>query len=392
MAGARPIQAAVPAVPARPADRRGVAAAVVLFLALAGFIWMAQSTFNAYRLQLVVLVLTYVIVAVALVVTSGFTGVFSLGQIGFLAIGAYVAALMTIPPVWKDDITLPGLPGWLATLDLSGLPPWLALTVAALAGGVVSAIVAAIVGAPLMRLSGHYVAVATMGFLIIVYTVLVNWDQVTAGSRGLSQIPNYTTAWSAYIWTAITIYASWRLRNSSYGRAMIAARENLLAARGVGVDILRTRLLGFVFGAFFTGVAGALLAHQIGTIAPSQFYFKTTFLVITMVVLGGMGSITGAVIGATIMTVLPEYMRDIDSGLNIGPLHTPALFGLSQIIIAIGFVLVMIFRPQGFFGNSEFGLSMLSRRRPQDEAAGEDVALTPELAPAVDEAPLDTRA
>jgi branched-chain amino acid transport system permease protein len=392
MAGARPIQAAVPTVPARAADRRGVAAAVVLFLALGGFIWLAQSTFNAYRLQLVVLVLIYSIVAVALVVTSGFTGVFSLGQIGFLAIGAYVAALMTIPPTWKDDITLPGLPPWLAAMDLSGLPPWLALSLAALAGGVVSAIVAAIVGAPLMRLSGHYVAVATMGFLIIVYTVIVNWDQVTAGSRGLSQIPNITSAWSAYIWAAITVYASWRLRNSPYGRAMIAARENLLAARGVGVDVLRSRLLGFVFGAFFTGVAGALLAHQIGTIAPSQFYFKTTFLVITMVVLGGMGSITGAVIGATIMTVLPEYMRGIDAGLNIGPLHTPTLFGLSQIIIAIGFVLVMIFRPQGFFGNTEFGLAMLSRRRPQDEPAGEDVALTPELAPAVDEAPLDTRA
>jgi branched-chain amino acid transport system permease protein len=392
MARARPIPAAAPAVPARATDRRGVVAAVVLFLALGGFIWLAQSTFNAYRLQLVVLVLIYIIVAVALVVTSGFTGVFSLGQIGFFAIGAYVASLMTIPPMWKDDITLPGLPHWLAALDLSGLPPWLALTLAALAGGVVAAVVAAVVGAPLMRLSGHYVAVATMGFLIIVYTVLVNWDTVTGGSRGLSQIPNDTSAWSAYIWTAIAIYASWRLRNSPYGRAMIAARENLLAARGVGVDILRTRLLGFVFGAFFTGVAGALLAHQIGTIAPSQFYFKTTFLVITMVVLGGMGSISGAVIGATIMTVLPEYMRDIDDGFSLGPLQSPPLFGLSQIIIAIGFVLVMIFRPQGFFGNVEFGLSMLSRRRPQDEAAGEDIALTPELAPAVDEAPLDTRA
>ncbi|HYO29340.1 MAG TPA: branched-chain amino acid ABC transporter permease [Thermomicrobiales bacterium] len=376
-----PATPARPLVPARPRDRRGPWAALLTLLALGGFVWLAETSFNAYRLQLVVLVLIYAIVAVALAVTSGFTGVFSLGQIGFLAIGAYVAALMTIPPIWKDDISLPGLPPWLAAMDLSGLPPQLALLLACLAGGLASALIAAVVGAPLMRLSGHYVAVATMGFLIIVYTLIVNADTVTSGSRGLSQIPTLTSGWSAFGWCALAVYVAWRLRTGPAGRAMIASRENVLAARGVGIDVLRTRLLAFVVGAFFTGVAGALLAHQIGTIAPSQFYFQTTFVVVTMVVLGGMGSITGAVVGATIMTVLPEYLRSVDEGFAFGAVQTGPLYGLSQIVLAVGFILVMIFRPSGLFGDRELGLGLLSRRRRNDGTLGDDAAVTPDAAP-----------
>lgn len=385
--------AAAPAVvPARPRDRRGIPLALAGLALLFGLAWLADAAFNAYRQQLVVLVLIYAIVAVGLAISSGFTGVFSLGQIGFLAIGAYVSALMSIPPLWKDDITLPGLPPWLATMDLGGMPPWLALTVSSLAGAVVAALVAVVVGAPLMRLSGHYVAVATMGFLIIVYTVIVNWDQVTAGSRGLSQIPGYTSPWSAAVWFALAVYAAWRVKNSPYGRAMVAARENLLAARGIGVNVLRTRLLAFVIGAFMTGFAGSLLAHQVGTIAPSQFYFQTTFVVVTMVVLGGMGSITGAVVGAAIMTVAPEYLRDLDAGITIGGIATGPLYGLSQIIVAIGFILVMIFRPSGLFGDRELGLGLLSRRRATDREPGAEESLTPVAAPAVEAIADDTRA
>ena len=148
-----------------------------------------------------------------------------------------------------------------------------------------------------------------MGFLIIVHSIAVNWDEVTRGARGLSQIPTSTNPWVAYIWAAIAVYVALRLRNSPYGRAMIASRENLIASRSIGVNVLRSRLLAFVVSAFLTGVAGSLLAHQIGTVAPSGFYFATTFTVIIMVVLGGMGSISGAVVGAIIMTIMPELMR-----------------------------------------------------------------------------------
>jgi len=386
-----PASQPLPVPSARRRDRRGVIAAVISLLVLLGFATLVQTQANGYQQQIVVLVFIYAMVAVALAVTSGFTGVFSLGQIGFLAIGAYVSAVIDIPPMWKDEITLADLPPWLAKLDMSVYPPQVSLFIACMAAGLVAALVGLLVGAPLMRLSGHYVAVATMGFLIIVYTLVVNADGYTAGSRGLSQIPGWTNAWVAAAWCAFTIYAAWRLRNSAQGRAMIASRENLLAARGVGVNVLRTRLLAFVWGAFITGVAGALLGHQVGTIAPSQFYFQTTFVVITMVVLGGMGSISGAVVGAVIMTILPEYLRDVDTGLTIGSYTTPALYGLSQIILAVGFILVMIFRPTGLLGDRELGIGLLSKRSPNDDAFGDSELLTPSSAPGLDSVPMDSR-
>ena len=371
--------------------RRQLAAVLVLLAGLGLFVAFAEEAFNAYRLQLVTLVAINALVAVSLTLTSGFTGVFSLGQIGFMAVGAYVAALMTIPPQWKDPMFLPALPGWLARLDLSGWPPQAALLAACLAAGIVAAVVAAVVGAPLMRLSGHYVAVATMGFLIIVQAVAINWDGVTRGARGLNQIPNLTNAWVAYAWAVAVVYAAWRLRVSPYGRAMIASRENVIAARAVGVDVLRTRLVAFVVGAFFTGVAGALLAHQIGTVAPNAFYFTTTFTIVIMVVLGGMGSITGAVVGAAILTLAPEYLRDVEDGMDLGLFSFGALFGLSQIILAVAFILVMIFRPQGLFGDREIGLGLLARGKANRPAAGGDAEITPVLEPDIDSMPNDAR-
>ncbi len=362
-------------------DLGAVRRAVVLLLALlllAAFLAWADGSLNAYRIQIVTLVAINAIIAASLALTSGFTGVFSLGQIGFLAIGAYVGSLLTIAPRWKSERFLPGLPGWLASVDLSGWPDQWALLVACLAGGAVAAVVAGVVGAPLMRLSGHYVAVATMGFLIIIQSLAINLDGITRGARGLSQIPHLTTPWSAYGWMVVTIYAVLRLRASAFGRAMIASRENLIAARAVGVDVLRTRLLAFVVGAFFTGVAGALLGHQIGTVAPSAFYFATTFAIIIMVVLGGMGSITGAVVGAVIMTLAPEYLREVENGMNLGIFSFGPRFGLSQIILALGFILVMVFRPQGLFGDRELGLGLLSRRGQQGEA-GELTEITPRV-------------
>jgi len=377
--GARPAE--TPVAPPRAVgrvERLGAVAVGLILLAL--FLAFAEGSFNNYRIQLVTLVAINAIVAVSLTLTSGFTGVFSLGQIGFMAIGAYVGALMTLPPQWKSPSLLPGLPEWLATMDLAGWPGWFALLAACVAGGTVAAVVAGVVGAPLMRLSGHYVAVATMGFLIIVQAVAVNWDGVTRGARGLAQVPRDTNLWAAYGWAVVAVYAAWRLRASPFGRAMIASRENLIAARAVGVDVLRVRLLAFVVGAFFTGAAGALQAHQIGTVAPNAFYFSTTFAVIIMVVLGGIGSVTGAVVAAAILTLAPEYLRDVEDGMDLGPLSFGALYGLSDIILAVVFILVMIFRPQGLFGDREIGLGVLSRRRLGRGAAPTPTGLTPPLA------------
>jgi branched-chain amino acid transport system permease protein len=302
--------------------------------------------------------------------SSGFTGVFSLGQVGFMAIGAYVGALISLPLTWKDPILLPGLPSWLAEFDTSGWPDWLALAFACIVGGVIAMIVAVVVGYPLMRLSGNYVAVATMGFLIIVYTVLIQWDSVTFGSQGLNPIPTYTNVWSAYFWAVLTIYVAWRIRRSSFGRSMIASRDNLIAARAVGVRVHRARLLAFTVCGFLTGVGGCLLGHQIGTVSPNSFYFTTTFNIIIMVVLGGLGSITGAIFGAIFMTLAPEVLRNLETNVTIGPIHWDQAFGLSQIILALIFIAVMILRPSGLMGSREIDLAgWLGKRQAGSDRA-----------------------
>jgi branched-chain amino acid transport system permease protein len=326
-------------------------------LILGAFLWFAQDSFTDYRLQLVILVAVNIVLAVSLTMASGFTGVFSLGHVGFMAIGAYIGALISLPLIWKDPILLPGLPSWLAEFDTSGWPDSIALLFACLVAGAAAMLVGAIVGYPLMRLSGNYVAVATMGFLIIIYTILIQWDDVTLGSRGLIPIPTYSNVWSTYAWALVTIYVAWRIRRSSFGRSMIASRDNLVAAKAVGVRVHRARLLAFSVSAFLSGVGGGLLGHQIGTVTPSAYYFDTTFDIVIMVVLGGLGSVSGAVLGAIIITLAPEYLRDLETNVSLGPLHWDEAFGLPQIILAVLFIVVMIVRPRGIMGNREIDIA-----------------------------------
>jgi len=355
-------------------ERAQVLNGVVLLALLAVFVFAMGLVQNDYYVKIVMLIGMNVILAVSLTITSGFTGVFSLGQIGFMAIGAYTSALMTIPPAAKPQALLPGLPGWLSNLDLvrslagvlsgaglaaeqaAAIAGPLALVVAALAGALLAAGVAVLVGIPLMRLSGHYVAVATLGFLVIVNAIALNLDSVTRGARGLGSIPALSRIWIVYVFAAITVYAVWRIRSSPFGRAMLAQRENVAAAQAMGVDILRTRLLAFVVGAFFSATAGALWAHMVTAVAPNAFYFIYTVNVIVRIVVGGMGSVTGAVIGAVLLTLIPELLRGLEGGATIGPIKLPLLFGLSNIILAVGFVLVMIYRRTGLMGNRELPL------------------------------------
>jgi branched-chain amino acid transport system permease protein len=362
-------------------ERARALTGLVLVAILVVVVWGASQLQNDYLIRVFMLIGMNIVLAVSLALTSGFTGVFSLGQIGFMAIGAYVSALLTIPPAVKSKALLPGLPGWLAGLDLlksisSGLTGIgfapdtadlvagpLALLSAAFVGALFAAVVAVLVGIPLMRLNGNYVAVATMGFLVIVNAVAINLDTVTRGSRGLGSIPSLSRPWIVYLFVAIAAYVAWRIRASPYGRAMLAQRENVAAAQAMGIDILRTRLLAFVIGAFFSAIAGALWAHMVTAVAPAAFYFTYTVNVIVMIVVGGMGSVTGATLGAVLLTLVPELLRGLEGGATIGPFKLPLLFGLSNIILAVTFVLIMIYRRGGLFGDSELPL-FWARRRP----------------------------
>ncbi|MBO9346587.1 MAG: branched-chain amino acid ABC transporter permease, partial [Chloroflexi bacterium] len=283
------------------------------------------------------------------------------GPAAFMAIGAYTSAILTLPAQTKA-IALPDLPPWLGQIALP-------FPVATLLGCVLAGLVAFVVGLPVLRLRGHYLAVATLGLMVILQVVALNWQALTRGARGISGLPPFTNLLWAYGWMLITVLVIWRIVYSPLGRAMMAVREDELAAACRGVRVFRTRLFAFVTSAIFTSVAGALWAHLITAITPSSFSFLLTFNVVAMVVIGGMGSISGSVLGAALMTLLPELLRRVETALAIGG---QPLYGLSQVVVAVLMLAVMLFRPQGLMGQREIGdvIALLLRRdRPTQPVA-----------------------
>jgi branched-chain amino acid transport system permease protein len=325
-----------------------------LLAVLAAFLATTELAAGEYVRRIVIGIGINVILVVALNLSSGFTGVFSLGHIGFMAIGAYAASVLTLP-VGLKAVNLPALPGWLGGLALPFLP-------ATLIGGALAMLVAFVVGISLMRLKGAYVSVATLGFMVIVQVVLVNWDQVTRGARTFAGVPSHTTAWNVWAWAAVTVYLVWRIGRSPFGRDMMASRDNEIAARSLGISVVRSRLLAFCVSAFLTGAAGSLWAHFITSFSPKSFYFTQAFSVITMLVIGGLGSVSGSVIGVFLITVVSELLRNAERGLAIGSLRIPPLYGASQVLMAVIFVLIIVFRPQGLMGGRELDLRAIARR------------------------------
>jgi len=325
---------------------------VLLLLAmLAGLLAYASLAASAYVHRIIVLLGINIILVVSLNLSNGFTGVFSLGHVGFMAIGAYTAAILTLPLSLKK-VNLPDLPGWLAGVELPFLP-------ATLLAGLLAMIIAFLVGLSLMRLTGPYVSVATMGFLVIVQVVLINWDSMTRGARTFAGVPPHTTLWWVWGWAALTIYAIWRLARSSFGRSMMAVRDNEIAAQSLGISVMRSRLLAFCISAFFTAVAGSLWAHFIMSFSPKSFYFVQTFSIITMLAVGGMGSVSGSIIGTVLITVLSEVLRNAERGIDLGIMSLPPMYGASQVVMAVLFILIIVFRPKGLLGDREIDFNRL---------------------------------
>ena len=331
-----------------------IAPAGVLLAAVAAVLGATDLFAGDYLQRIVIGIGINVILVVALNLSNGFTGVFSLGHVGFMAIGAYAASVLTLPVKLKA-VNLPDLPGWLASVSLPFLP-------ATIIAGLIAMIVAVAVGISLMRLKGSYVSVATLGFMVIVYVVLVNWDQVTRGARTFAGVPSYSTIWNVWVWAVLAVLLVWRVARSPAGRDMVAARDDESAARALGVGVLRSRLLAFCLSAFLTGVAGSLWAHFITSFSPRSFYFTQAFSVITMLVIGGMGSVSGSVIGVVLVTIVSELLRNAERGVTIGSFVVPPIYGASQVVMAILFVLIIVFRPSGIMGGKEMDLRGTVRR------------------------------
>lgn len=333
-------------------------AALVPFLLLvavvAAITLATPHLINDYFVRVLTVMCINAVLVASMGIGNGFTGVFSLGHVGFVAIGAYASGILSLPVAAKHAY-LSDLPQWLASFSLPFLP-------ATVAAGLICAVLALVVGAPLMRLSGYFVSVATLGFLVIVNVVLINAVDYTRGARTFTGVPLETTLAWAVGWLFVTLLVLSRIIYSSYGRRFRVVREDTIAAQAIGISVLPTRLAAFVVGAFFAGVGGSLYGHYLGSFSPASFYMAYTFALVSMLVIGGMQSLTGAVAGVVLVTIASEMLRNLERGIDLGAFAIPPLYGASQIVLGVIFILVMIFRPTGLFGDRELTFASLRLR------------------------------
>lgn len=301
-----------------------------------------------YYHRVIVMIGINIILAVSLNVINGHAGQFSLGHAGFMAVGAYFAAWLTFYHLGPFVARMPdGTSQWLAQNAL--------LIVAVLLGGVVAAAAGYLVGLPSLRLRGDYLAIVTLGFGEIIRVVILNIDAVGA-ARGLSGIPPWSNFFWVFFFAILTIIISRRLIRSSVGRAFLAVREDEIAAESMGVDTTKYKVKAFMIGSCLAGVAGGLFAHYTPAyLNPTMFTFVKSFEVVAMVVLGGLGSISGSVVAAIILTILPEALRNVKD-------YIPGGRDPRMVIYALMLIILMLTRPQGLFGRRELW-DVLPRRK-----------------------------
>jgi branched-chain amino acid transport system permease protein len=333
--------------------------------AVAGFLVVADLFFDAFTVRVLNLCAIYVVLALSLNLVNGFTGLFSLGHSGFMAVGAYTCALLTMSPEQKEmNFFLEPIAPWLAHLSLPFLP-------ALLVGGLAAAAVGFLVGAPVLRLKDDYLAIATLGFSEIIRVVLTNTQSLTNGSLGLKGLPKFATTGVVWACAALSVLLMVLLTRSAYGRALKAVRDDEIAAGAMGIDVFRVKVVSFTASSFMAGVGGALLGHLLTTIDPKMFTFMLTFNILLVVVLGGIGSITGSVIGAVAVTVLMEALRFLDGPLNFGLFELEGRPGLRMVVFSVLLMAVVLFRQRGLMGSREFSWNLFRRSAPPAPAAEE---------------------
>lgn len=318
----------------------------ILFLCL--FLNYADKNFNAYQVRVLNLCAIYTVLGLSMNLINGFTGLFSLGHAGFMAVGAYTCALLTMPVAVKDqNFFLAPINEALRTLILP-------FPAALLVGGLFAALIAFLIGAPVLRLKGDYLGITTLGFAEIIRIVITNLQTITNGAIGFKGIPAKTNLWWSFgIAAFTTIFLFWLIR-SSYGRALKAIREDEIAAEAMGISLFKHKVLSFVIGAFFAGVGGGLLGNLLGAINPLLFRFTLTFNILLIIVLGGMGSITGSIISAFVVTIGQEALRFLDQPFSLGFIQVPGISGLRMVVFSALLMLVVLFFSRGLMGTNEF--------------------------------------
>jgi len=310
--------------------------AIVLNFVLGGFSLTPAALFyekpgrftgliSPYYYSVLIILGINVILSVSLALLNGFTGLFTMGHAGFMAIGAYTSASVV-------------------TFMLPNAPFVVQLIAGALAAGILAGIVGFLIGISCLRLAGDYLGMVTLGFGEIIRIMLLNIDAV-GGARGMTDIPVYMNLGSVFLLTIIVILVIKRVRDGRLGRAMLSIKENEMAANMMGINPLNIKVKAFVISSFIAGIAGSFFAHSEGYLSTQTFTFVKSFEVIAMNVVGGLGSLSGAIMGAGILSILPEGLRVVQDITGID---------LRMIIYALTIILIMILRPQGLMGNKEW--------------------------------------
>ncbi len=298
--------------------------------------------------------LVNLLIVIALYVFAGNSGVLSFGHLIFVIFGAYTGAILVLDPAMKELL----FPDMLQAFQAAHLP-----TVPAIIAGGLAAVVLALVLSPaLMRLAGLNAALATFVVLIIINVVASNWKGGTNAAQGMSNLPSI--GFTAVLATALlSIVVAWAFQQTSICKRIRATREDDVAARAVGIKIAHARTVAFVFSAFIAGVAGALYGQVQGSIQPDAFFLRLTFVTIAMLVIGGMRSLSGAVVGVLVISVLSEIFVQFERGVSIGPLEVTAPVGLWQVALSLAMLYALHRRPDGLTGGREITWPLLRARR-----------------------------
>jgi branched-chain amino acid transport system permease protein len=306
--------------------------------------------------------LTAVAAVIGLGSYMGNSGTISFVHPAFMAVAAYTSGILTISPTIKER-TLPEMPRFLASAQVDPLP-------ALVLGIVAAAVLALIIGAPLARLSGAGAAIYTLAWLIIVHVVLIAARDITRGASTFFGVPRYVTLSGALAIASVAVVLARVHRESRIGLDLRASREDELAARSTGVPVYRARLFAFVLSAAIVGSAGVLFGHTVGAFSPTQFYFTIATTYLAMLIVGGQRTVTGAIAGATAITLLIEVARRLEEGFALGPLEVGQVFGLTQFALGLTLLFILYRRPEGIFGQSEID-RVIRLWLDRQQAAGE---------------------
>lgn len=317
---------------------------LVGLLLLGGLLWLADTSLRGYYLRLVVLVGVTSIIALGVNVTNGYTNIFSLGFGGTMMVAAYTTALLTLPVSYKKAVL--HLPSWLEGLQL-------AFPVAIILAGLLAVVASVILLLPAFRLQGQYFILASMGINIVMGNLAENLRGLTHGDMGLRNIPAYTNIWWAYGILVLVIFFIYRLMQSRYGRALRTIAKDQTLAAVMGINVVRYKILSFAVGSFITGIGAALWVHLVLTMNPKAFGLVYVFHVVAMLAIGGIGTISGTLLGVTILTVGAELLAPLQEGITLLGVHIPPVFGLVNVLMALLLIVIMIYRPRGLMGGRE---------------------------------------